>query len=84
MGSVTIRGLDDAIKHNARIAAARNGRSLESELRALLEEIYGTSQTFGQNARKLGEGRIDYLLRIAPDVDPFELPNRSRLKDSEF
>jgi len=40
MGSVTIRNLDEAIKHSARLAAARNGRSLEAELRALLEQTY--------------------------------------------
>ncbi|RIA36696.1 hypothetical protein DFR49_3981 [Hephaestia caeni] len=40
MGSVTIRNLDDAVKRNARLAAAANGRSLEAELRALLERAY--------------------------------------------
>ena len=42
MGSVTIRNIDDAIKHNARLRAAANGRSLEAELRALLVATFTT------------------------------------------
>ena len=40
MGNLTIRNIDDAIHRNARLAAAKNGRSLEAELRALLERTY--------------------------------------------
>ena len=42
MGSVTIRNIDDAIKCNARLRAAANGRSLEAELRALLVKTFST------------------------------------------
>jgi plasmid stability protein len=45
MGSVTIRNLDNAVKRNARLAAAANGRSLEAELRALLERTYKDAQS---------------------------------------
>jgi antitoxin FitA len=40
MAALTIRNIDDAVKANARLAAARNGRSLEAEVRALLERTY--------------------------------------------
>lgn len=40
MGSVTIRNVDEAVKASARLQAARNGRSLEAELRALLIRTY--------------------------------------------
>jgi antitoxin FitA len=40
MGSITIRNVDEEIKKGARLVAARNGRSLEAELRALLEKTY--------------------------------------------
>jgi antitoxin FitA len=40
MGSVTIRNIDDTVKAGARLAAAKNGRSLEAELRALLKRTY--------------------------------------------
>ena len=43
MGAVTIRNIDDAIKRNARLSAAANGRSLEAELRALLEKTYAAA-----------------------------------------
>jgi plasmid stability protein len=40
VGSITIRKLDDVAKHNARLVAAANGRSLEAELRDLIERTY--------------------------------------------
>lgn len=40
MGSITIRNVDDEIKRGARLAAARHGRSMEAEIRALLERTY--------------------------------------------
>ncbi len=45
MGSVTIRNLDDTVKRNARLAAAANSRSLEAELRALLERTYADKES---------------------------------------
>ncbi len=41
MGSITIRNLSDGVKESARVTAAQNGRSLEAEIRALLERTYG-------------------------------------------
>lgn len=40
MGSITIRNIDDAIKQGARLEAVKNGRSMEAEIRALLERTY--------------------------------------------
>ena len=59
MGSVTIRNIDDTIKRNARMAAAANGRSLEAELRALLERTYAPTKRDGENpiARLIRLGR---------------------------
>lgn len=36
MAAITIRKLDDQIKERLRIRAARHGRSMESEVRAIL------------------------------------------------
>lgn len=38
MASLTIRGLDDRVKAGLRVQAARNGRSMEAEARAILAE----------------------------------------------
>jgi antitoxin FitA len=38
MSSVTIRNIDPAIKERLRVRAARNGRSMEAELRAIITE----------------------------------------------
>jgi plasmid stability protein len=38
MATLTIRGLDDATKARLRVRAAHNGRSMEAEMRAILEE----------------------------------------------
>jgi plasmid stability protein len=37
MGTLTIRSIDDEIKEKLRVLAARNGRSMEAEVRALIE-----------------------------------------------
>jgi len=37
MGALTIRSIDDEVKEKLRVLAARNGRSMEAEVRALIE-----------------------------------------------
>ena len=43
MASITIRQLDEALKKRLRLRAARNGRSMEDEVRTLLREASGHS-----------------------------------------
>lgn len=38
MAAVSIRNLDDGVKERLRLRAASHGRSMESEIRAILEE----------------------------------------------
>ena len=38
MAAVSIRDLDDGVKERLRIRAARNGRSMEAEMRVILAE----------------------------------------------
>jgi antitoxin FitA len=38
MATLTIRGLDDATKTRLRVRAARHGRSMEAEVRSILED----------------------------------------------
>ena len=67
MGSVTIRNINDALKQNARLAAAANGRSLEAELRALLERTY--ARPGGERAARIramsGKEFVDHQIKTA-------------------
>ena len=76
MGSVTIRNIDDTIKQSARLAAAKNGRSLEAELRSLLERTYAPASN--DRAAKIramsGKEFVSHLIAITRpgfDADPF-------------
>ena len=78
MGSVTIRGIDDAIKNNARLAAARNGRSLEAELRALLEHTYigQVDERVARLRAMSGAEFVDHLIKVANGAT-LELPEQT-------
>lgn len=68
MGSVTIRKLDDIAKQNARLVAAAKGRSLEAELRELIERTYADRGEAEQIARiqiLSGADWVAELIRLA-------------------
>lgn len=78
MGSVTIRNVADETKQAARLAAARNGRSLEAELRALLDRTYAR-KVDERTARLLamsGAEFVDHLIKVANGAT-LELPERT-------
>ena len=39
MATLTVRGIDEETRARLRIRAARNGRSMEAEMRAILHEV---------------------------------------------
>ncbi len=41
MASITIRHLDDGLKHRLRVRAAEHGRSMEEEVREILRQVVG-------------------------------------------
>lgn len=41
MAAITVRNLDDRLKERLRVRAAQHGRSMESEVRAILVEAVG-------------------------------------------
>ncbi len=89
MGSFTVRKISDETKQSVREVAAKHGRSIEAELRALIEETYSLKDSQKAKpddwARRRGEGLIEYLLRIAPDGDGFDIPPREKgIPDPEF
>jgi antitoxin FitA len=71
MGSITIRNINEEIKKGARLAAAANGRSVEAELRALLEKTYGPA--IDERAAKIRAMSpkvfIEHLIKTANEAD---------------
>jgi len=47
VATLTIRGLDDETKARLRVSAARHGRSMEAEVRSILEEALPSRQASG-------------------------------------
>jgi plasmid stability protein len=76
MASITIRNLEDSLKHKLRVRAARHGRSMEDEaryiLRAAMAESTGGHQNLFAAIRR----------RIAPlgGVD-LEIPRRRPVRE---
>ena len=76
MGSVTIRNIDDEIKKGARMVAAANGRSLEAELRNLLERTYAPAiDERAARIRAMSSTEfIEHLIQTANGAT-FEIPD---------
>lgn len=71
MAAVSIRSLDEEVKRRLRVRAARHGRSMESEIRAILTEAVSESSA--------SEGLMTAILDrfgAVGGVD-LELPSRS-------
>ncbi len=64
MAALTVRGLDDETKARLRVRAAQNGRSMEAEVRAILQASLSEQPTFGRlgtriHERFAAEGGVD-------------------------
>jgi antitoxin FitA len=71
MATLTIRGLDPVTHARLRVEAARHGRSMEAEVRAILQErltSHGGERGLGSRIRARFQG-------LEGDI---ELPDRSR------
>lgn len=55
LAAISVRNLDDDVKEQLRIRAARHGRSMESEIRSILEEAVRESS----DARGLAVALLD-------------------------
>ncbi|MEP7222102.1 MAG: hypothetical protein ABI673_05480 [Novosphingobium sp.] len=84
MGSLTIRNIDDIVKQNARQTAAANGRSLEAELRTLIERTYARPDD--ERAARIramsGAEFIKHLVATSGGAD-IELPQRTVSHDRD-
>jgi plasmid stability protein len=70
MATLTIRGLDPVTHARLRVEAARHGRSMEAEVRAILQERL----TFSAGERGLGSRIRSRFQGLEGDL---ELPDRS-------
>lgn len=70
MASITIRNLDDALKARLRVRAARNGRSMEDELREIVRQALAqpdqTPRDLAQAIKRRFKGLGDVELQIPP------------------
>lgn len=73
MAAVTIRNLDDRVKERLRVRAAGHGRSMESEIRAILAEAVcgpgdrdGLSTTMLDRIGGIGGVELDLPERSTP------------------
>lgn len=48
MASIMVRNLDEDVKRRLRVRAARHGRSMEAEVRAILEESVSQQDNFAE------------------------------------
>jgi plasmid stability protein len=81
MSSLTVRDLDESVKNRLRVRAARNGRSMEEEVRQILQAIVAPEQaghlSFAERINSRFAGlNVDslpiparQLSRTPPDID---------------
>jgi plasmid stability protein len=80
MATLTIRDLDDSVRDELRVRAARHGRSMEAEVRAILKaavttppEPGGVGSRIHQRFTELGGLDVETVERVdaprAPELD---------------
>ena len=74
MASITIRNLDDGLKHRLRVRAAENGRSMEEEARDILR------RTVGEAPPPKDLGRAIHARFAALGGGELELPERGPMR----
>ena len=76
MASITIRNLDDEIKQNLRVRAAKNGHSMEEEVREILRYTFDVNSLPEKN---LGTA-IHQLFEAAGGIE-LDLPPRQPMRE---
>ena len=70
MASITVRNLEDGLKHRLRIRAAENGRSMEEEARDILRTALYHQQPDQENLASAIRARFVPLGGIELDIPP--------------
>ena len=58
MASLTVRQIDDALKQQLRLRAARHGRSVEDEVRNILRDAAGDTETPRGTRRRADRAKL--------------------------
>ena len=82
MGSITIRNIDDAIKQGARLEGVKNGRSMEAEIRALLERTYRPARD-QRTARILAMSPKEFIDHLVATADGADIEQFIPARESE-
>lgn len=69
MTSITIRQLDSAIKAALKVRAAQHGRSMEAEVRSILQAAVETDAPDGQTLFDLAEDLFPASVRVKGGLD---------------
>jgi antitoxin FitA len=75
MAAVSIRNLDDSVREKLRVRAARHGRSMEAEMRAILTAA--VSEDTHQGLFPLLIDRFDRLGGVELELPPRTTPARA-------
>ena len=70
MASITVRNLEDGLKHRLRVRAAENGRSMEEEARDILRTALYHRRPHRENLASAIRARFAPLGGIELDVPP--------------
>ena len=68
MSTMTIRHLDDRLIRQLRLQAARNGRSMEEEVRTILKTALATTGDTGQSLYQSIRARLQSLGGVELDI----------------
>lgn len=74
MATLTIRGIDDEVKDKLRVLAARNGRSMEAEVRALIEAAVSEPEEPEDIVSQIRRRIASLDLPDIPEPDRSEMP----------
>ena len=77
MASLTVRQLDEALKQQLRLRAARNGRSVEDEVRSILREAAGETEAPAQPAAPAASAAATTSMRLCTSNKNRRLSTRS-------
>ena len=75
MSTLTIRNIEPAVKERLRVRAARNGRSMEAELRTIITEAVGVDSPSEVNLAEAIRRRFAPFGGVDLEVPP-RLPDR--------
>jgi len=76
MASITIRNLDDTLKENLRVRAARHGRSMEDETREILKSALAGGRRSSANLAEVVRRRFSEIGGVE-----LELPARESMRE---